>query len=73
MKKVVVIAPTYNEKGEIENLINKVFEQSKKIFNWELHLLIVDSLSKDGTVEIVKKLQNKFPNFIIFLIYQKPY
>jgi len=61
MKKVVVVAPTYNEKGEIENLINKVFEQSKKLSNWELYLLIVDSLSKDGTVEKVKKLQNKFP------------
>jgi dolichol-phosphate mannosyltransferase len=62
MKKVVIIAPTYNEKGEIENLANKVFEQSKKLSNWELHLLIVDSQSKDGTIEIVKKLQKKFPN-----------
>ena len=61
MKKVVVVAPTYYEKGEIENLINKVFEQSKKLPNWEIYLLIVDSRSKDGTVEIVKKLQNKFP------------
>lgn len=61
MKKVVVVAPTFNEKGEVENLINKVFDQVKNIPNWELYLLIVDSLSKDGTVEIVKKLQNKFP------------
>lgn len=62
MKKVVVIAPTFNEKGEIENLINKVFNQSKKIPNWEIYLLIVDSHSKDGTVEIIKKLQQKFLN-----------
>ncbi len=61
MKKVVVVAPTYNEKGSIERLINIVFEQSKKIPNWELYLLIVDSFSKDGTVGIVKKLKNKFP------------
>jgi len=61
MKKVVVIAPTHNEKGEIENLINKVFDQSKKVSNWEIYLLIVDSRSTDGTIEIVKKLQNKFP------------
>lgn len=60
MKKVVVVAPTYNEKGEIENLVNKVFDQSNKIPNWELYLLIVDSRSNDGTVEIVKKLQKKF-------------
>ncbi|MFA5770908.1 MAG: glycosyltransferase [Patescibacteria group bacterium] len=62
MKKVVVVAPTYNEKGEIENLVNKVFEQAKNLVNWELYLLIVDSQSKDGTVEKVKKLQKKFPN-----------
>ena len=59
MKKVVVIAPTYNEKGEIENLINRVFDQSKKLSNWEIYLLIVDSNSEDGTIEIVKKLQKK--------------
>src|SRR3989344_5546582 len=59
MKKVVVVAPTYNEKGEIENLINKVFEQSKNLSNWEIYLLIVDSNSEDGTIEIVKKLQKK--------------
>ena len=31
MKKVVVVAPTYNEKGAIENLVNKVFDKSKKL------------------------------------------
>ena len=61
MKRVVVVSPTYNERGEIENLVNKVFEQAKNLINWELYLLIVDSQSKDGTVEKVKKLQNKFP------------
>ena len=62
MRKVVVIAPTYNEKGEIENLVNKVFNQSEKLLNWEIYLLIVDSHSKDGTIEVIKKLQKKFPN-----------
>ena len=61
MKKVVVVAPTFNEKGEVENLVNKVFDQADKLPNWEIYLLIVDSRSNDGTVEIVKKLQNKFP------------
>lgn len=65
MKKVVIVAPTYNEKGAIENLVNKVFDQSKKLLNWEIYLLIVDSQSKDGTIEIVKRLQNKFPNLYL--------
>ncbi|MDO9027353.1 MAG: glycosyltransferase [Candidatus Roizmanbacteria bacterium] len=62
MKKIVVIAPTYNEKGSIDNLINEVFKQSEKVPNWEIHLLIVDSHSKDGTIESVKKLQKNFTN-----------
>ena len=62
MKKVVVVAPTYNEKGEIENLVNKIFNQSGRLPNWEIYLLIVDSHSKDGTIETVKKLQEKFAN-----------
>lgn len=62
MKKVVVIAPTYNEKGNIENLVSGVFGQSKNTPNWEIHLLVVDSHSKDGTVEAVRKLQKKYTN-----------
>ncbi len=60
MRKVVIIAPTFNEKGNIEKLIEQVFEQSKNVPNWEIHLLIVDSYSKDGTPETVRKLQKQY-------------
>ncbi|MBI5127553.1 glycosyltransferase [Candidatus Roizmanbacteria bacterium] len=60
MRKVVVIAPTFNEKGNIEKLIEQIFEQSKNIPNWEIHLLIVDSYSKDGTAETVRRLQKQY-------------
>lgn len=59
MKKVVVVAPTYNEIGNIEKLIDQVFSQQKKTSTWEIHLLVVDSHSKDGTVEVVKKMMRK--------------
>lgn len=59
MKKVVIISPTYNEKGNIENLIDTIFSQSSKLPNWEINVLIVDSYSKDGTAEIIKRLQKK--------------
>ncbi len=62
MKKVAVVAPTYNEIGNIENLIRQVFDQQAKISNWEIHLLIVDSHSKDGTVDTVKKMKKSFNN-----------
>lgn len=65
MRKVVIIAPTFNEKGSIEELIKKVFELKDKTPNWEINMLIVDSQSKDGTVEIVKKIQKKYPKLYL--------
>ncbi len=59
MRKVVIIAPTYNEKGSIEHLIEEIFDQQKKVANWEINILVVDSHSTDGTAEAVKKLQKK--------------
>ena len=56
MYDALVIMPTYNEKENIEAIIRAVFKQ-KKVF----HVLIVDDNSPDGTSEIVKSLQNEFP------------
>ncbi|MDP3724193.1 MAG: glycosyltransferase [bacterium] len=55
MKRVVVVAPTYNERENIAEFIDAVFAQEKRIPGWELHLLISDSHSPDGTGEIVKE------------------
>lgn len=60
MRKIVVIAPKYNEKGSIENLVESIFKEQDKIPNWEISVLIVDSRSIDGTIETVKKLQKKY-------------
>ena len=47
--KTLVISPTYNEKKNINELIEKIFT-----LNYSLHLLIVDDNSPDGTSDIVK-------------------
>ncbi len=54
MDKLVII-PTYNEKENIENIIQKVFSLSGNF-----HILIVDDGSPDGTASIVKTLQTSF-------------
>jgi len=54
MKNVVII-PTYNEKENVENIIRAVIKQPE-----DLHILIVDDGSPDGTADIVKSLQNEF-------------
>jgi dolichol-phosphate mannosyltransferase len=52
----LVIIPTYNEKENIEKIIRKVFSLSHPF-----HILIVDDGSPDGTAQIVKSLQQEYP------------
>lgn len=56
MKENLVIIPTYNEKENIENIINTVFALPVSY-----HILIIDDNSPDGTASIVKELQKSYP------------
>jgi dolichol-phosphate mannosyltransferase len=53
----LVIIPTYNEKESIEKIIRKVFSLTHPF-----HILIVDDGSPDGTAQIVKRLQQEYPD-----------
>ena len=57
MSDALVIIPTYNEKENIEAIIEAVFKQQKKF-----HILVVDDNSPDGTAKLVEKLILEFPN-----------
>ena len=57
MNPYLVIIPTYNEIENIDAMIHRVMGLEKKI-----DLLIVDDNSPDGTAEVVKSLQNTYPN-----------
>lgn len=57
MKKVVVVLPTYNERENIEDIIDLVLIQQKKVKNWELYVLVSDSDSPDGTGDVVRELK----------------
>ncbi len=50
--KTLIIIPTYNEKDNIKNLIDKIFLTLKNVNDWEI--LFVDDNSKDGTKEIIQ-------------------
>ncbi len=54
MSDSLVIIPTYNEKENIEAIINAVFGLPK-----DFHILIIEDNSPDGTADIVKKLQSE--------------
>jgi dolichol-phosphate mannosyltransferase len=55
MKESLVIIPTYNEIENIELMVRKVFSLSM-----DIHLLVVDDNSPDGTADKVKELQKEF-------------
>jgi dolichol-phosphate mannosyltransferase len=52
----IVIIPTYNEKENIERMIRKVMS-----LEHDFHVLVIDDGSPDGTGQIVKTLQQEFP------------
>lgn len=58
---VYIVIPTYNEKENISPLIEKICEQDIE----DLHILVVDDNSPDGTAEIVESLIDKYPIEII--------
>ena len=55
MSDTLVIIPTYNEKENIQAIIEAVFKQKKKF-----HILVVDDNSPDGTAEIVERLITQY-------------
>lgn len=59
MRKAVIVLPTYNEAGNVEEVITKIFKQDEKSPNWEIHVIVVDSDSADKTQEIVTSLIKK--------------
>lgn len=61
MRKLAVILPTYNEEKNILKLIEGIFANEKKLPNWEIHVIVVDSSSPDQTQAIVLALIEKYP------------
>lgn len=61
--KIYVIIPTYNEKENIANLINEILRLDIK----NLHILVVDDFSPDGTWKIVEEISKKKDNVNLLL------
>ena len=63
MDKVVIIMPTYNEAKNIGKMIKELFTvEFPKIEKAEMHLLVVDDNSPDGTGKVVEGAMNKHKN-----------
>ena len=54
--RTIIIIPTFNERGNIGALIRALLDQFKRMRH-DLHILIVDDNSPDGTADVVRSLQ----------------
>lgn len=59
--KLSVVIPVYNEKNTIEKIVSLV----KAVKDIDKEIIIVDDASKDGTIEILKKMQVSQPDLKI--------
>jgi dolichol-phosphate mannosyltransferase len=57
----IVIIPTYNERENIHNILNAIFDLKQGF-----HVLVIDDGSPDGTASVVKEMQETFRD-ILFL------
>jgi dolichol-phosphate mannosyltransferase len=56
LEKIAII-PTYNEKENVADIVEAIFN-----LHTGFHVLIIDDGSPDGTADIVRQLQKKFPS-----------
>lgn len=54
--RCVVVTPTYDEKENIADLIEAVLAEQRNVEGFELHVLVADGHSRDGTLDIVECL-----------------
>jgi len=58
--RLVVNIPTYCERDNIEEIVKRVLSVCKKI-DADVHILVADSASPDGTADIVRKISHVNP------------
>lgn len=61
-EKVVIIIPTYNEGGVIENTLQQVLAVTQDLPDHAVELLIFDSASTDNTQAIVQSWMQQYPD-----------
>ncbi len=59
--KVVIVVPTYNERENIGLLITRL-EDASAAMTHDVEILVVDDSSPDGTQDVVRAMQETYPN-----------
>ena len=64
--RAIAVVPTYNERANLEELVEKIWQYAS-----DLHILIVDDNSPDGTGELADELGRKYPDSLFVLHREK--
>jgi dolichol-phosphate mannosyltransferase len=61
-KKIAcIVLPTYNEAESIARILPLIFREAENISTHELHVLVVDDNSPDGTGDLVRRAMGLYP------------
>jgi dolichol-phosphate mannosyltransferase len=60
-KRACIVMPTYNEAANLPELLPRILKEAEKIPTHELHVLVVDDNSPDGTATVVSEWMAKDP------------
>ncbi len=66
-QSAVIIIPTYNESENIAKLVPVLMGVFQKISNWDMHILVVDDSSPDGTSDVVKEMMKSNEKLHLFI------
>lgn len=66
---IYFLAPFYNEEEFLEKFINDLIQSATKYFKHKYKIILVNDGSSDGSLNIVKKFQKRYP---LILISYKP-
>lgn len=70
-RRVVVVTPTYDERETIADLIDAVLAEQDRVDAFELHVLVADSHSQDGTLSIVDGLAAQNPRVHLLDVHER--
>jgi len=56
-----LVLPTYNERGNLAIVLPQILDQAKRIPTHDLHVLVVDDNSPDGTADFVREAMPNHP------------
>lgn len=62
MQKVVIVMPAWNEAENIKEMVDVLVNKEFPTIKAEMHLLVVDNHSKDGTDKVVEAASKKIKN-----------